>query len=101
MIGVPCFARAAQHHVELPIVVSGRSKPILPSQVTLLYHYGWFVVVLGTPPMLHCARLLNSRGYPLSSQFGAKNGAATAISSEDSSGSLTGSAGMRFIVQSA
>ena len=39
ILSVPRCARAAQHHVGLLIMVSGRSKPISPSKVTLLYYY--------------------------------------------------------------
>ena len=36
---VPRYARAAQHHVELLIMVSGGSKLISPFKVTLLLYY--------------------------------------------------------------
>ena len=39
ILSVPRYARAAQHHVGLLIMVSGRSKTISPSKVTLLYYY--------------------------------------------------------------
>ena len=39
IFSVPRFARASQHHVGLLIMVSGRSKPISPSKVTLLYYW--------------------------------------------------------------
>ena len=48
ILSVPRCARAAQHHVGLLIMVSGRSKPISPSKVTLLYYYNrvrWYLYI--------------------------------------------------------
>ena len=47
MLSVPRYARAAQHHVGLLIIVSGRSKPISPFKVTLLYYYPTLTLTLG------------------------------------------------------
>ena len=48
IFSVPRFARAAQHHVGLLIMVSGRSKPTSPSKVTLLYYYGPTLLTVGS-----------------------------------------------------